>query len=67
MSIFLLPVAWCDEKGALPLQATFLAQAHIVTVREAGLCPRSEFIELCHIVHMIFYTCIVLIMLIYYT
>ena len=41
MSIFLLPVAEGNEKGALPLQEIFQAQAHTVTVRGVGLCPRS--------------------------
>ena len=67
MSIILLPVAWCNDKGAVPLPAAFQARRHIVTVEEAGLCPKSGFIELSPVVHLIFDTCIVSINMIYYT
>ena len=46
--VFQLPVAECIEKGALSLQAAFLAQAHTVTVVVGGALPWSVLVRLCH-------------------
>ena len=65
VSIFLVPVAWCNEKGHCRFRH-HSSLRHTQWQVEEGRVPKSLGTLYCHYVHLIFDTWVVLVIMIYY-